>query len=88
MAAEADPGRHRELYERFCRQRFRDGGRGCSKTISRKKRDKLCGYLGNGAAVGDVSPHFRFWVKTRGFQLVEMEGERVLCLPNKHWVSR
>ena len=91
MAAEESPGlaqrRHRELFERFCRQKFRDGGRGCSKTVSSKKREKVVRYLTNRLEADAVSPHFRFWVKNRGFRLVEMDGAQVLCLPNKHWVS-
>ena len=91
MAAQDSPGltpqQHRELFERYCRKRFHDGGRGCSKTVSTKKRDKVVRYLGNmlepNAA---VSPHFRFWVKSRGFQLVEMDGAKVLCLRNKQRV--
>ncbi|CAI8012348.1 KRAB-A domain-containing protein 2 [Geodia barretti] len=94
MAAEESPGqqglspqRHRELFGRFCRQKFHDGGRGCSKTVSSKKRDRIVRYLSNKLEADAVSPHFRFWVKTRGFQLVEMDGAQVLCLPNKQRVE-
>ena len=93
MAAEESPGqqglspqRHRELFGRFCRQKFHDGGRGCSKTVSSKKRDRIVRYLSNKLEADAVSPHFRFWVKPRGFQLVEMDGAQVLCLPNKQRV--
>lgn len=90
MAAEENPGlspeRHKELFEHFCRQKFRDGGRGCSKTVSTKKREKVLRYLGNKLDPAS-SPHFRFWVKQRGFQLVEQNGVQAVCLPNKHWVS-
>ena len=85
MADEARQ-RHRQLFERFCRQKFHDGGRGCSKTISTKKRDKVIKFLTN-KDQQDVSAHFRFWVKNRGFQMVEMDGQSVLCLPNKQRVS-
>ena len=81
-----DRQRHRQLFERFCRQKFHDGGRGCSKTVSKKKREKVIKYLNNGDLPG-VSAHFRFWVKNRGFQLVQMDGSSVLCLPNKQRVS-
>lgn len=78
--------RHRQLFERYCRQKFHDGGRGCSKTISSKKRDKVIQYLNN-KDVPDLSAHFRFWVKNRGFQMVRIGGKAVLCLPNKQRVS-
>lgn len=82
-----DKQRHRLLFERYCRQKFHDGGRGCSKTISSKKREKVIKFLNN-RDVPDMSAHFRFWVKNRGFQMVQMGGKSVLCLPNKQRVSQ
>ena len=86
MADVTEAQRHRQLYDRYCRQKFHDGGRGCSKTVSSKKREKIIRYLSNKEGP-DVSPHFRFWVKNRGFQLVQIGGNTILCLPNKQRVS-
>jgi hypothetical protein len=80
------PQRHRELFERYCRQKFYDKGRGCSKTLSGKKRDRIVRYLERGESA-EASPQFRFWVKNRGFQLVDVDGKRALCLPNKQRVD-
>ena len=86
MADENTGQRHRELFERYCRQKFHDGGRGCSKTVSSKKRENIIKFLSKKDVPG-ASAHFRFWVKNRGFQMVDMDGKSVLCLPNKQRVS-
>ena len=58
-----------------------------SKVISREKGKKIVAYLSSGEDKDD--PHFKFWVKSRGFRLLDypaLELRNVLCLPAKKTV--
>lgn len=60
-----------------------------SKVLSKDKYDKIVSQL-SGSANGDNSAKFRWWIKNKGFQLLnfpELSLNDVLCVPAKKQVT-
>ena len=79
-----------KVFEKFCNERYGENGCQTSKTISREKGQKIIRLLQNDPAAEAYSSKFKFWVKQRGFSLINYSPlglKDVLCLPSKKQVS-
>ena len=80
----------RKVFERFCAERYGENGCQTSKTIAREKGQKIIRLLRNHPVAEAYSSKFKFWVKQRGFSLINyspLDLKDVLCLPSKKQVS-
>ena len=80
----------REVFEKFCTERYGENGCQTSKTISREKGRKIIRLLQNDPSAEAYSSKFKFWVRQRGFSLITYSPfglKDVLCLPLKKQVS-
>lgn len=60
------------------------GKKAGSKTITRSKGDRIVSFLTGRSTSEDA--HFRFWVKSRGFKLMDYPAlglKDILCIPVK-----
>ena len=79
-----------KVFEKFCNERYGENGCQTSKTISREKGQKIIRLLQNDPAAEAYSSKFKFWVKQRGFSLINYSPlglKDVLCLWSKKQVS-
>ena len=87
MAAIVD---QRQIFDRFCKERYEDRGDQTSKTMTTEKGRKIILVLKSDPSAADYSSQLKFWVKKRGFQLVNYAPlglKDVLCLPARKKVS-
>ncbi|XP_007886162.1 nucleolar protein 4 isoform X2 [Callorhinchus milii] len=88
-AAARDPG-DRDLYRQFqewCLKTYGDSGK--TKTVTRKKYDRIVQFLSGTEPSSADNAKFKFWVKSKGFQLGSQgepkpgAGKQVLYVPVK-----
>ena len=80
----------RQLFDSFCKEKYGDRDDQTSKTITAEKGRKIVLVLKSDPSAADYSSQFKFWVKKRGFQLVNYAPlglKDVLCLPARKTVS-
>ena len=74
----------REAIEAFVNSSFVQTKKTGSKVLTRSRGAEIVAYLSGGA--GETSAHFKFWVKSRCFLLMDypvLGLSNVLCLPAK-----
>ncbi len=75
---------HREAFEKFIQKTFLDQKKAGSKVMTRSRGAEVTAFLTGATPAQDA--HFKFWVKYRGFRLMEYPAlglKNVLCLPAK-----
>ena len=80
----------KETFEDFCRMKFIDCDSKESKAITKAKGEKVIRLLKNQGDLTDCTPKFRYWVKSKKFQLISHSAlglKDVLCLLAKAEVS-
>lgn len=81
----------REVFETYCTERYvGESGSQTSKTVTREKGQKIVKLLRNEPGTEAFGSKFKFWVKQRGFSLINYSPlglKDVLCLPSKKQVS-
>ena len=78
----------REAFEAFVKSSFVQTKKTGSKVLTRSRGAEIVAYLsGDGGKTStSISAHFKFWVKSRGFWLMDypvLGLSNVLCLPAK-----
>ncbi|KAJ7428949.1 hypothetical protein WISP_00395 [Willisornis vidua] len=87
----------RDMYRQFqdwCLRTYGDSGK--TKTVTRKKYDRIVQLLNGSESSSTDNAKFKFWVKSKGFQLGNSDevsggaggGKQVLYVPVKTTVSR
>lgn len=87
----------RDMYRQFqdwCLRTYGDSGK--TKTVTRKKYDRIVQLLNGSESSSTDNAKFKFWVKSKGFQLGNPDevsggaggGKQVLYVPVKTTVSR
>uniref|UniRef100_H3B6S0 Nucleolar protein 4 n=1 Tax=Latimeria chalumnae TaxID=7897 RepID=H3B6S0_LATCH len=79
----------RDMYRQFqdwCLKTYGDSGK--TKTVTRRKYDRIVQLLNGSESSATDNAKFKFWVKSKGFQLgnsdeVNNEGKQVLYVPVK-----
>ena len=74
----------REVFEAFVKSFFVQTKKMGSKVLTRSRGAEIVAYLSRDS--GKTSAHFKFWVKLRGFRLMDypvLGLSNVLCLPAK-----
>ena len=80
---------HQETFDDYLKENYIDNRQKGSKTITRSKGARIIALLEAKEIPGDTDPHFKHWVKIRGFQLMDYPTlglKNVLCLPCKNKV--
>lgn len=85
----------RDMYRHFqdwCLRTYGDSGK--TKTVTRKKYERIVQLLNGSESSSTDNAKFKFWVKSKGFQLGEADAEvtvpgdkQVLYVPVKSSVS-
>ena len=81
----------RNDFEEYLSSSFVQKKKSGSKVISRAKGEEIVAYLSAAGEDVKVDAHFKFWVKSRGFRLLDypvLGLKNVLCLPAKKKVPR
>ena len=76
--------RYREAFESCIQENILQPKYPGSKTITRSKGVNIVSYL-TGRSI-DEDDHFRFWVKSRGFKVMDYPAlglQNILCVPAK-----
>lgn len=79
---------HREAFEKYIKSNFLSRKNAGSKTMTRSKGDRVVRFLT--ARCEDEDAHFKHWVKTREFRLMDYPAlglRNILCVPAKAKVS-
>ncbi|XP_013413219.1 nucleolar protein 4 isoform X2 [Lingula anatina] len=80
-----------KMFQRWASQNYGDSGK--TKTVTRKKYERIVRILTGEEQPSSENSKFRFWVKAKGFQLgsreegAEDEEDRVLHVPTKNVTS-
>lgn len=78
-----------ETFQTWALQNYGDSGK--TKTVTRKKHERIVKILTGEEPSTAENSKFRFWVKAKGFRLGHSEskerGDRTIYVPTKHVVS-
>lgn len=73
-------------FQDWCLRTYGDSGK--TKTVTRKKYDRIVQLLNGSESSSTDNAKFKFWVKSKGFQLgISGEEKQVLYVPVKTAVS-
>ena len=79
---------HREAFEQWLTTKFLCEKKTGSKILTRSRGEEVRLFLSG--ATGAKDAHFKFWVKSRGFRVLNFSAlglTNVLCLPAKKKVN-
>ena len=78
----------RKVFKTFCAERYGENGCQTSKTIAREKGQKIIRLLPNDPVAEAYSSKFKFWVKQRGFSLINYSPLHLKDVLHVHSVEK